>query len=209
MDLGWNRIRFRVPGGFPRGLAAIALALLSATGWSQEVVPTLRGHAGYFGNNLWNPGLDAGLEYTFRREEHVTRKGREQIRQRFYNLDAGFSMDPGSHTGVFLHAGLNRRTDRDGKLHVQFGGSPLGIYRSFLPETYAYTAEEGVSRVRMPGRLYYAPVFRMGIGKPWPHAAESGWYLGADLTGLLPYNSSVMMLINLRMGLTFPVPLPN
>lgn len=154
----------------------------------------------YHGNNIWNPGFNAGLDYVHTIDNGKNRKGKEYTRHRYFNADLGFYVDPGSHTGIFTHFGFNHRKFRDNKLNFNIGISPAGIYRSFLLETYEVSDDGQVSEVTLPGRWYFAPVVTMGMGKFRNNTPGTGWFFEIDLMGLVPYNSYAMLLMNTKLG---------
>ncbi|MEM7367479.1 MAG: hypothetical protein AAF587_02690 [Bacteroidota bacterium] len=153
---------------------------------------SLHPHLSYYGNNLWNPGLKVGLE-----------KAISQDKTWVLNSDLGFFHDPGTQLGLFHSYGiLKRRTGSKG-FHAQLGISPLSVYRSFLSETYEVSSSGAVERVRLPGRTYLAPVLTGGIGSRWQKPPIEAWFLNLHGMILMPYNTFILPLLNVEVGLRF------
>jgi hypothetical protein len=146
----------------------------------------------YFGNNLWNPGLKLGVEHAWKRPV-----------LKAWNVagNIGMYLDPGSHAGLFSNAGISYRSTSAKGRNRLIALNPAGIYRSFLAETYSYDSQGGVTRVMLPGTLYYAPAFSLGIGKFTDPSSQSGWFTQVTVITLLPYNHWIMPLINLEAGI--------
>jgi hypothetical protein len=158
----------------------------------------------YFGNNLWNPGLKLGMEYTRKVKAYLDGPGAEEIfpkREWVPGANIGFYLDPGSHAGLFTNAGISyRRTNAKGSTRF-VSLHPAGIYRSFLAETYRYNDQGDVERVPLPGNFYFAPAFSLGIGKLTGPALQSGWFTRLTVITLVPYNHWIMPMINLEAGI--------
>lgn len=161
---------------------------------------------GYFGNNLYNPGVKLGIEYAWKAKTSTDQgSNRKQPLQKEWvpNANIGAYLDPGSHAALFTNAGIGyRRTNEKGRTRYA-ALNPAGIYRSFLTETYAYNDQGTVERVPLPGNLYYAPAFSIGIGKFTDPVLQSGWFTHLTIITLAPYNHWVMPLINLEAGVMF------
>jgi hypothetical protein len=158
----------------------------------------------YFGNNLWNPGLKAGVEYTWKVKTNVDNPGVEAIfpkKEWVPAANIGLYLDPGSHAGLFTNAGIGYRRTNDKGNYRFVSLQPAGMYRSFLTETYRYNEQDGVERVPLPGNLYFAPAFSLGIGKFTNPALQSGWFTQFTVITLVPYNHWIMPLINLEAGI--------
>lgn len=162
---------------------------------------------GYFGNMLWNPGLNGGAEYLIR--EKVKTKERKKgpktiIKKTLLNGNFGFYWDPKSHIGTFTNYGiLWRRTNPNGKqINVQF--NPLGYYRSFLPETYE-VSNNRVRKVPLPGRSYFAPSLSVGVGKLRKTSKLTGRYLNLNFMVLTPYNTNILPLVSITYGYRFKI----
>jgi len=155
----------------------------------------------YYGNNLWNPGILAGLEYSRKSQHFVNRSDKSFTKEKGYTLDLGFYIDPGSYSGFHASAGAYRRIEKENGAFFQLGASPFGIFRSFLPEAYEFSGEGEISKVILPGRSYYAPGGSIGFGKAFKKAPSTRWYMDLNLTGLIPYNTYFMLLVNTEIGL--------
>lgn len=142
---------------------------------------------GYYGNNLWNPGLKAGFE--------------RQYRDSFYLLAAaGFYVDPGSHTGVFLQGGVDFRWEGKSGWNISADLQPAGIYRSFLPGTYEFR-DDRFERISVPGNFYYAPSTGLSLGSEVDHHRVSAWYSRFSVTLLTGYNFYIMPLVGVEAGI--------
>jgi len=161
----------------------------------------------YHGNNLWNPGLNAGVEQPWSLSQKVNRKDKALSIETYFNADLGFFRDHSRQTAVFTHLGINKRRYREdrGGFHYQFGFSPVGMYRSFLPETREYTVNGTVEQVYFPGRWYYAPVVSVGMGKFHEGQPGTGWFVEMNITTLIPYNTYIMPLLNIKLGYRLPM----
>ncbi|MCC5931368.1 MAG: hypothetical protein JJU28_19120 [Cyclobacteriaceae bacterium] len=161
----------------------------------------------YHGNNLWNPGLNVGVEQPWLVTSKLNRKEKPLTLETYLNADLGFFTDYSRQTPVFTHFGINKRRYRDDKggFHYQFGFSPVGIYRSFLPETWEYTVNGTVEKVFLPGRWYFAPVLSFGMGKLRQGQPGTGWFLEMNITTLMPYNTYIMPLLNIKAGYRIPM----
>lgn len=170
----------------------------------------LRYNGSYYGNSLWNPGLKVGATYLWK--ERTTSKtktrGKKEISKiKKYQLllagNLGFYVDPKSHLGVFNHYGISyRKINAEGKQKT-IGISPLGYYRSFLPETYEVSENESVRKVTLPGRSYYSPVLTLGYGKTRGEKKLNEWFFNLNIMILYPYNADFLPLLNLEYGYSF------
>ncbi len=162
---------------------------------------------GYFGNILWNQGLNVGAEYLWKEKIKIKerRRGQKTITNQFLlNGSLGFTFNPSTETdtGIFTHYGLIwRRTNTKGK---QFSVTlnPLGYYRSILPETYEVKNGE-VDKVFLPGRSYYAPSMSIGFGKFRKDKKLSGRYFNINFMLRTPYNAGTSPSISLEYGYRF------
>ncbi len=184
-----------------RLVAGVFLLFLCSGLAAQPPVPKRSLDLAYFGNTIWNPGLSGGLEYTKNLKQKSGRKDDLLTLQNFYSVDLAFYTDPGSHSALLFQAGLNRRMLREKGPDLHFGFSPVGLSRTFLPESYELNADGEVVRVRLPGRLYFAPGLQLGTGNPLPGFPGADWFADINLTALMPYNTYVMFLVNLKLGL--------
>lgn len=162
---------------------------------------------GYFGNFVGVNGLNIGAEYLWREKEKVKekRKGPKTItRQILLNGSLGYSTSFSNqiNNGLSTYYGIQcRRISPKGWL-FNLELSPLGYYRSFLPETFEVKGNE-VSRVRFPGRSYYAPSFAIGTGKYNREKKHSGWYINFNVTLRTPYNAGTLPTFALHYGHRF------
>jgi hypothetical protein len=163
-------------------------------------VPKLTLNLSYFGNNIWNPGFNGGLDFTHGVENGETRKGGDYTRQKFINLDMGFFVDPGSHAGLLVHSGFNHRKYQKGKLNLHLGGSPLGLFRTFPFDNEGKNATEESSESPISSRFYYAPTLSLGVGKFRNSIPGTGWFFTIDITSMIPNRNYVMFLVNTRLG---------
>jgi hypothetical protein len=161
----------------------------------------------YHGNNLWNPGLNAGVEQLWSVSHKANKRSQPVVIEKFFNADFGFFRDYSRQTPFFTHVGINNRRYRENKnsLHFQFGFSPVGIYRAFLPETWEYTVNGTVEKVLLPSRWYYAPAVSLGMGRFHRNQPGTGWFVEMNITTLMPYNTYVMPLLNIKAGYRIPL----
>jgi hypothetical protein len=186
---------------FPSLFCLFALSYTSPL--QAQESPQLTLNVGYWGNNIWNPGVKLGLEYARQVKSKSNRRGKEVLVQSFFSGDMGAYVDPGSHTGLLSQVGLHIRKWRPGKVYYSWGVSPVGVYRSFLPETYEVGDNGTVNRVTLPGRFYFAPGVHFSVGKQLKNRPGIGWFGGVDLMGLVPYNTYAMVLVNVQLGCRF------
>lgn len=162
---------------------------------------------GYYGNLIWDNGLNLGAEFLWKEKQKVkqTRRGQKTItHQLLLNGSLGYSTNFTNQTdnGLSTFYGLIwRRTNPKGR-QLTFEINPLGYYRSFLPETFEVNGDE-VSKVSSPGRSYYAPSIAIGIGKLIKKKRHSGSYLKFHWTFRTPYNGGVLPTFSLQYGHRF------
>ncbi len=158
----------------------------------------------YHGNTLWNPGLNAGLEIPRSFETTPGRKDQTILKYRFLQADAGFFADRRIEFAVYANGGFSWRRQKEGKSFWQLGVSPLGFYRSFLPNTYEFT-DQGlvtgtVERRRFAGNFYFAPAISVQTGKISSSSPLKNWFAEINLITLMPYNTYIMPLVNVKVG---------
>lgn len=187
----------------------LALLLLLQTGlFGQEpekgINQPSRLNISYLGNNLWNPGLNIGLEHNHASTQRVNNKNKSRQIEKLLVADLGFFHDFSKQTPVFLNAGFSKRSCRENRLFTQWSISPIGLMRSFLPETWSVQAGAKPEQVRFAGRWYYAPMIAWGIGR---EAAQSkrAWFMEVSSILLMPYNRFIMPLINIKLGYRLPL----
>ncbi|MEW4924443.1 hypothetical protein [Algibacter sp. 2305UL17-15] len=174
---------------------------------SQSFLDRTEFKVSYFGNILWNNGLDFGAEYLLIENKKVKNRKRGQrtnTHQFLLNGNLGFTTNFASRTdtGVFTNYGITwRRTNKKGKqFSIEF--NPLGYYRSFLPETYEVNGDN-VEKVFLPGRGYYAPSISVGIGKQRKGKKITGRYFNINFMLRTPYNATTLPAFNLQYGYRF------
>jgi len=162
---------------------------------------------GYFGNFIWDNGINIGMEYPWlerTKNKKSRRKEKEILKQVLFNANIGYKTNFLTKTdnGGSTYFGLIwRRTNPKGK-QLSFELNPLGYYRSFLPETYRVEGNR-VSKVTLPGRSYYSPSFAIGIGKIRKGKSRSGWYLNLQYALRTPFNASTMPILSVQYGYRF------
>ncbi|MFW6226665.1 MAG: hypothetical protein ACOC31_01025 [Bacteroidota bacterium] len=159
---------------------------------------------GYHGNTLWNPGINAGVEIP-RSFETTTNRKEQTIRKfKFWQADAGFFADRRTELGLYAHGGLTWRRQKSDKPYWQLGVSPVGFYRSFLPNTYEFTDEglvtDTVESLTLAGNFYFAPAFSLQTGKISSSNPLSNWFAEINIITLMPYNTYIMPLVNVKVG---------
>ena len=153
----------------------------------------------YHGNNLWNPGLKLGAEYGLIDKTKTNKKEKSITKTIHLNGNLGFYIDPSSHTGIFSHYGFMFRRITQKGWHISLGVSPIGIFRSALPETYEVDFEGNVNRVSSPGRTYFSPTGSLGFGK-FKQNSGQGWFTQANIMLLSPYNNAFIPFLNIEAG---------
>lgn len=162
---------------------------------------------GYYGDLFWDNGINIGAEYLWKEKIKIKqkRKGPKTItHQLLCNGSLGYSTNFTSQTdnGLYTHYGLIWRRTNPKKRQFNLEINPLGYYRSFLPETFEVKGDN-VSKVKFPGRNYYAPSIGFGIGKQRTGKRRSGWYLNLNYTLRTPYNAGVLDTFTIRYGHRF------
>lgn len=160
---------------------------------------------GYYGNLIWNNGINFGAEYVWKEKVKEKRKGSKTItHQLLFNGSLGYSTNftVKTENSLRTYYGLiwRRTSPKRWQLNVEL--NPLGYYRSFLPETFEVNGDE-VSKVKFPGRSYYAPSFAIGIGRLRKEKKLSGWYLNLNVALKTPYNAGTLPMLSLQYGYRF------
>jgi len=186
----------------------LCLVLLSSLSVAQETSPEYIINIGYFGNNLWNEGFRLGVEKPRDTFTKTNKRGKERTIARSYSANFNLYHDTDSHTGVFITAGWSRKKFLKNRWNLSTSLEPIGLYRSFLPETYEVDDNGEVSKVMLPGRFYLSPSASAGIGRLSKENPDNGWYLRANVTTLFPYNRVFMPLFNVDLGYHFSFKLP-
>ncbi len=191
-------------------LVFITISLSAQNDEKQSLFNELDYGISYYGNNLWNPGLNFRAEYVFyeKIKTKVKQKKRgEKLKVRTHNFllggNVGFYWDPKSHVGAFNYYGITYRKTATKGFQYRVGLSPLAYYRSFLPETYEVDDNGNVKKLFLPGRNYYAPVFTLGVGKQRKEKYLNSWFLNLNVMVLMPYNTNILPLLYIEYGYTF------
>ncbi len=154
---------------------------------------------GYFGNNVWNPGMIVTPEYTLG-EWAKTKKGKTKTRQVLLNANLGFFWNPQTHTSTFTSLGVAYRKTNNKNFQSTIGLNPLGYNRTFLHETYEVSDEGTVTSKPLASRGYFAPSFIIGIGKK---KAKRDWFFNLHFMFLNNYNLGTLRLGNIEFGYRF------
>lgn len=184
------------------------LILLSGISMAQDNSSNYTVNVGYFGNNLWNEGFRLGLEKPRDTYTKTNKSGKERTIVRSYSANLNLYHDSDSHTGVFITAGWSRKKHLNNRWNFSTSLEPIGLYRSFLPETYEVDDNGDVSRVSLPGRFYLSPSASAGFGRVSKENPDNGWYARANITTLFPYNRVFMPLFNIEFGYHFSFKMP-
>lgn len=162
---------------------------------------------GYYGNFLFDNGLNLGAEYSWKEKKKVKekRKGQKIVTHEIlFNGSIGYSTNFTTQTdnGLTTFYGfIWRRTNLKGR-QLSIEVNPLGYYRSFLPETFEVVGNE-VNKVKFPGRSYYAPSIAIGMGKLLSKKWHPGRYLKLNFALRTPHNAGVLPSITLQFGHRF------
>ncbi|MEZ4776230.1 MAG: hypothetical protein R3D00_23855 [Bacteroidia bacterium] len=166
---------------------------------------TLTFSLGYYGNNLWNPGFSFDTDYTFRETKADDDKSRSYLKQLSAQVKLAGYADPNIYQARFVQAGFRYRKIKPRGFYCMLGISPLGLYRSFLPETYQVSSKGDVTKITIPGRWYFAPEVSAGLGKVTSIQNPTGVYAHIHLMVLMPYNTYVLPLLNVELGYQFAI----
>ena len=161
----------------------------------------------HLGNLLGENGLNFGAEYKWKEKRKLKekKKGPKTITHQFLlHGSLGYSTNFTSQTnnGLQTYYGLIWRRTGSKRWQLNIELNPLGYYRSFLPEAFEVKGDE-VSKVRFPGKSYYAPSFAFGIGRLRKGKRHSGWYLHFNYSQRSPYNSGALPVFSLQYGHRF------
>lgn len=162
---------------------------------------------GYYGNFLWDNGIHLGTEYKWiEKLKKKERRGQQKVisHQLLLNGTIGYSTNFSNKTddGIMISSGIILRRTLHKGFQLSFELSPLGYYRSVLPETYV-VKDNQVSKVRFPGRNYYAPSVALGLGKRRKGKRLSGWYLNLRYSIRTRYNGYTLPLLSAEFGYRF------
>ncbi len=184
---------------------SLILLLFVFSAIAQKQISDYRYSIGYFGNNLWNEGVNVGMEKLRSDTTYFNKKGKTRTVNKNYAANFGFYNDSESHLGMFLTAGWSRRKMLKNRFNPTSSLQPLGIYRSFLPETYKVNEDGEVRKVFLPGRFYLAPNVSAGIGRMGRWHPDNSWYVKLNITTLLPYSRAIVPLVNIEFGYHFNI----
>ncbi len=187
-------------------IAALSLQAQSQTDGSSFLNQT-QFKVGYYGSLLFDNGLNLGAEYQWKEKEKVKekKKGQKTIRQQLlFNGSLGYSTNFTLQTdnGLQTYYGLIWRRTNHKRRQINIELNPLGYYRSFLPEAFEVEGNE-VSKVRFPGRSYYAPSISFGIGRLRKKKRNAGWYLNFNYSMRMPYNAGALPVFSIQYGHRF------
>lgn len=165
----------------------------------------------YYGNNLVNPGINAGISFVLRERTKIkssTKKNGKKVdqskmKQLLASADIGFFWQPESHIGAFNYYEITLRTIRLKNNSYSIIGLGPGIYRSFYPETYEVEDNGNINRVALGGRTYFAPVISFGTGRFKNHGILHSLSFITNLMFLFDYNSGIVPLLNLEIAFGF------
>ena len=165
----------------------------------------------YHGNNLVNPGINAGISFVFRERIKIksgTKKNGEKVdrskkKQLLTSADIGFFWQPESHIGAFNYYEIRLRTIKLKNNSYSIIGLGPGIYRSYYPETFEVEDNGNIDRVPLGGRFYFAPVISIGTGKFKNHGIFHSLSFITNLMFLFDYNSGIVPLLNLEIAFGF------
>jgi hypothetical protein len=180
------------------GLFVSGLILLGGPSLKAQV--PIHFEVAYQGNNLWNPGLNLGLDYKWRENTRSNLRGKSRPQEFSFGTDLGFYHDPQSHSALFVQAGIQYRRYISPVWHWSTGFSPLGLYRSLLPETFEVNPLGMIETVKLPGRWYYAPDFSLGLERQRRQKSSQTWFTRLHVMLLMPYNTAVMPLLFVEVG---------
>lgn len=170
---------------------AILLGLCLLLFWNQ--VPAQSLSVGYAGNNLWNPGVQVGMNLAI----YPGSKWH-------YTGQLGGFWDPDSYVGAYAQVGIGYEIIVSEVTNIQVGIMPLGCFRSFLPETYSVSDLGEVSRITLPGSFYFAPSLR-GRWCRMLRLMEGEWFVGLQGMLLTGYNTYSLPLLQVEAGVSVPV----
>jgi hypothetical protein len=187
----------------PRNFALIVSIFLCSA--SNAQLTNYHYSVAYFGNNLWNEGLNLGIEKLRDDSTKTTKRGKTRQIQKSYAANIGFYNDTKSHLGLFVGAGWSKRKIFQNRFNFTTTAQPIGLYRSFLPETYKVKDNGEVKKVFLPGRFYLAPSVSAGIGRMGRWNEDNGWYTRVNVMTLFPYSRAIVPLINVEFGYHFAI----
>ncbi|MEL7532017.1 MAG: hypothetical protein AAFN10_11940 [Bacteroidota bacterium] len=148
----------------------------------------------YLGNNIWNPGLQVG--------RLIPGLGHHAAPV-IYQAHLGGYWDPNAQFNLFAFAGWQYRGSLTKHDYFDIRLSPLGVFRSFYPEAFRVLDDGSTQKIFLPGRWYYAPELSLTYGIKLKNEQIQQVYFGPQLFLLMPYNSRILPIINLQVGVNF------
>ncbi len=186
----------------------LILIILSSYGFAQRFLEInkeeLSYTISYFGNNLWNEGMRLGVESP-KDQFTKTKKGKDLEILKSYSASLNGYRDNGAHTGVFITAGWSKKKLYPNRFNISSSLEPMGVYRSFLPETYKVDEDGEINKVFLPGRFYLASSASAGIGRVNKKKPDNGWHARVNVTALYPYSRAIVPLVNIELGYHFKI----
>jgi len=172
-----------------------------ASGQSDLKYPKSTYSLSYSGNNLWNPGVNAALDYPLL-EWASSEAPADHNKIVLLRGKLGFFLDPGSHAALYSNYGFSYKHVKRQSRFISLSLQPLGIYRSMFAESYAYE-EDAVRRIPFPGNFYYAPEAGIGFGKQLDPFMGNELFVNLNVMTLIPYNTYFMPLLMVDLGYRF------
>lgn len=148
---------------------------------------------GYSGNNLWNPGIQIGADLPLQKTPSW-----------HWTAQFGGFWDPDSYVGMYAQVGIGYGLSVSEVTNIQLDVMPVGVFRSFLPQTFSVNDLGEVSQVTLPGTVYLAPAIR-GRWYRMLRLMEGEWFVGLHGMLLTPYNSYSLPLLQVEAGVRVPV----
>ena len=186
-------------------LSMLMLVMLQTSGNGQELAQDFRYSVSYFGNNIWNEGLNFGLDKIRYSYPKTNKKGKEKTITKSHLINIGFFNDSNSHLGAFAVAGWGSKIVFKNRFNLTSAVQPFGLFRSFLPETYKVKSNGEINKVFLPGRLYLCPSISAGFGRIGKKNPDNGWFTKLNMMVLLPYNKAILPLLNVEFGYHFTI----
>lgn len=179
----------------------ILFSLNPLYGQNNEASPKFTYSLSYSGNNLWNPGVNAYLDYPLL-EWPSSEAPADHNRIVMLKGKLGFFLDPGSHAALYSNYGLSYKHVNRQSSFITLSLQPLGIYRSMFAESYAFEGD-AVRRIPFAGNFYYAPEAGIGFGKQLDPFMGNELFVNLNVMTLIPYNTYFMPLLMVEMGYRF------
>lgn len=160
----------------------------------------------YYGNNLWNPGLQVTGQKVIWEKTNIQAKRDETLRikhqQFFIDANLGFFYDNPSYSALFNNYLIQKRRVSEKGKYISYGVG-IGAMRTFLPETLVYASNGSISKAKSPGNWYFTPEYTIGTGRLWKRNGTNPWRL--QIHGMLQtnYNLGFNLLLNIEYGYIF------